>query len=338
MAMYCGIDLHSTKSWVVILDDELKVVRERGLGNNLEDILMLLEPYRDEIEGIAVESTWNWYWLVDGLMEAGYRVHLVNTWAAQQWDGLKYTDDRHDARWLAQLLKLGILPEGYIYPKEERPARDLLRRRSFLVQKRTSFLLSMRGSFECRTGIRTSSNVVKRWTAEDVEKYVDDPVAALGITSLLEPVNAMTVQINTIERKALSLARLREEFTPLLTVWGIGKILALTIMYETGDISRFQEVGNFASYCRLVKTTRLSVGKKKGSGNRRNGNPYLSWAFSEAAHHAVRHHEQARRYFQRKRSKTNGIIAIRALAHKLGRASYHVMKDQVDFDSAKLFR
>jgi transposase len=131
----------------------------------------------------------------------------------------------------------------------------------------------MRGSFECRTGIRTSSNVVKRWTAEDVEKYVDDPVAALGITSLLEPVNAMTVQINTVERKALSHARLREEFAPLLTVWGIGKILALTIMYEAGDISRFQEVGNFASYCRLVKTARLSVGKKKGSGNRKTAIP-----------------------------------------------------------------
>jgi transposase len=336
--MYCGIDLHSTKSWVAILDDQLKVVREKGLGNNLEEIVRLLEPYREEIEGIAVESTWNWYWLVDGLMEAGYRVHLTNTWAAQQWDGLKYTDDRHDARWLARLLKLGILPEGYIYPKEERPVRDLLRRRAFLVRKRTSFLLSMRGSFECRTGKRTSSDALKRWTAEDVEKYVDNSVAALGITSLMEPLKVLTAQIRTIEREALRHARLRDEFAPLLTVWGVGKILALTIMYEVGEIERFRKVGNFTSYCRLVKTSRLSVGKPKGSGNRRNGNPYLSWAFSEAAHHANRRHEQARRYFQRKRSKTNGIVAIRALAHKLARASYHVMRDQVDFDAAKLFR
>jgi len=335
--MYSGIDLHSTKSWVAILDDELKVVQEKGLGNNLEDILGLLEPYREEIEGIAVESTWNWYWLVDGLMEAGYRVHLTNTWAAKQWDGLKYTDDRHDARWLARLLKLGILPEGYIYPKEQRPVRDLLRRRAFLVRKRTSFLLSMRGSFECRTGKRTSSDALKRWTAEEVEKHVDDTVAALAITSLIEPVRALTLQIRTIEREALSHARLRDEFAPLMTVWGIGKILALTIMYEVGDISRFRKVGNFTSYCRLVKTARLSVGKSKGSGNRKNGNPYLSWAFSEAAHHANRHHKEARRYFQRKRSKTNGIIAIRALAHKLARASYHVMRGQVDFNPAKLF-
>jgi len=337
MALYCGIDLHSTKSWVAILDDQLKVVRERGLKNNLEDIVRLLEPYREEIEGVAVESTWNWYWLVDGLMDAGHRVHLTNTWAAQQWDGLKYTDDRHDARWLAHLLKLGILPEGYIYPKEERPVRDLLRRRAFLVRKRTSFLLSMRGAFECRTGMRTNSNDLKRWEAEDVEAYLDDDVSALGITCLLEPVRVLTAQIKAIEKEALKRGRLREEFAPLMTVWGIGKILALTTMYEVGDIRRFRKVGNFASYCRLVNTARLSVGKRKGSGNRKSGNPYLSWAFSEAAHHANRHHEEARKYFQRKKSKTNGIIAIRALAHKLARASYHVMRDQVDFDPTKLF-
>ncbi len=337
MSMYCGIDLHSTKSWVAILDDQLKVVREKGLGNDLDGVLRLLGPYREEIEGVAVESTWNWYWLVDGLMDAGYRVHLTNTWAAKQWDGLKYTDDRHDARWLAHLLKLGILPEGYIYPKEERPVRDLLRRRAFLVRKRTSFLLSMRGSFECRTGMRTSSDDLKRWTAEDIEMHLEDDISALGITCLLEPVKVLTAQIKMVEKEVLKRARLRDEFALLMTVWGIGKILALTIMYEVGDIGRFQKVGNFASYCRLVKTARLSVGKKKGSGNRKNGNPYLSWAFSEAAHHANRHHEEAKKYFQRKKSKTNGIIAIRALAHKLARASYHVMKDQVDFDPAKTF-
>ena len=337
MALYCGIDLHSSKSWIAILDKELRVEVETSVGNDLEHMLRVLAPYREELEGIAVESTWNWYWLVDGLMEAGYRLHLTNTWAAKQWAGLKYTDDRHDARWLARLLSLGILPEGYIYPKEERPVRDLLRRRSFLVRKRTSFLLSMRGSFEWRTGMRTSSNDVKRWSPADVEAYVEDSTAALGITCLLEPIKVLTAQIQTVEKQVLARGKLRDEFAPLQTVWGIGKIIALSVMYEVGDIARFRKVGDFASYCRLVKTARLSVGKSKGSGNRKNGNPYLSWAFSEAAHHAVRHHETARRYFQRKRSKTNGIIAIRALAHKLARASYHVIRDQVDFDPVKAF-
>ena len=337
MALYCGIDLHSRDCWLAILDKGLKVVQEAKVGNDLEALLQVLEPYREDMEGVAVESTFNWYWLVDGLADAGYPMHLTNTWAVKQWEGLKYSDDRHDARWLAKLLALNILPEGYIYPKHERPVRDLLRRRSFLVKKRTSFLLAMRGAFENRTGLRTSSNEVKQWTREGVEAFWDDPTIALGITCLMEPMKVLDSQIQAVEKEALRHARLRDEFSPLLSVWGIGKILALTVMYEVGEISRFKKVGNFASYCRLVKTARLSAGKRKGSGNARNGNPYLSWAFSEAAHFAVRYHPEAKKYLQRKTSKTNGIVAIRALAHKLARASYYVMKDQVDFDPERVF-
>lgn len=337
MALYCGIDLHSRDCWLAILDERLKVIHEAKVGNDLQALLRVLEPYREDLEGVAVESTFNWYWLVDGLEDAGHRVHLTNTWAVKQYEGLKFTDDRHDARWLAHLLSLGILPEGYIYPKGERPARDLLRRRSFLVRKRTSFMLAMRGAFECRTGLRVNSNDLKDWTAKDVEAHVDDPAAAFGVTCLLEPMHALSSQIKKIEREVLTRGRMRPEFAPLETVWGIGKILGLTIMYEVGDISRFRKVGNFTSYCRLVNTARLSAGKRKGSGNRKNGNPYLSWAYSEAAHHAVRHHPEAQKYYQRKRAKTNGIIAIRALAHKLARASYHVMRDHVDFEPERLF-
>jgi len=274
---------------------------------------------------------------VDGLADAGYKMHLTNTWAIKQYEGLKYTDDRHDARWLAHLLSLKILPEGFIYPKGERAVRDLLRRRAFLVHKRTSFLLSMRGAFECRTGLRVKSDDIKKWTSADVEQYIDDEMAALGITCLLKPMAALNEQIKILEKEASKRARLRDEFRRLQTVWGIGKILGLTIMYEVGVVGRFHKVGNFASYCRCVKSDRLSNGKRKGSGNSKNGNPYLSWAFSEAAHFAVRHHEPAKRYVQRKRAKTNGIVAIRALAHKLARASYYVMKDQVDFDPDKAF-
>ena len=337
MALYCGIDLHSRVCWLAILDEELQLVREVKVDNDIEAILAVLEPYREELAGVAVESTWNWYWLVDGLQEAGYRVHLTNTWKAKQWEGLKYTDDRHDARWLAHLLVLGILPEGYIYPKQERAVRDLLRRRAFLVKKRTSFLLSMRGAFECRTGLRTNSDAMKKSTAADLEPYFEDPTEALGITCLIEPLQVISRQIQMLEKEVLTHARLRDEFVPLKTVWGIGKILGLAVMYETGEIERFRKVGNFASYCRLVKTARLSVGKRKGSGNAKNGNPYLSWAFSEAAHFAVAHYPRAKQYFQRKMAKTNGIVAIRALAHKLARASYYVLRDQVDFDPDKTF-
>jgi transposase len=337
MALYGGIDLHSRISWLVILDGATKVALETKLGNELLDFLRVLEPYREELAGLAVESTPNWYWLVDGLQNAGYRMHLTNTCAVQQYSGLKYTDDRHDARWLAHLLALGILPEGYIYPAHERPLRDLLRRRGFLVQKRTSMVLSLQGAFGCHTGHRVSSDTVKKWTAVQIEEQLDDPLVARGLTCLLEPIKAMSSQIRMLEKEVLAQARLRDDFALLRTVWGIGPILALTVMLEAGDIKRFEKVGNFASYCRLVKTDRLSAGKRKGAGNAKNGNPYLSWAFNEAAHFAIRYHDAARRFYQRKRSASNGIVAVRALAHKLARASYYVMRDQVQFNPEKLF-
>ena len=127
MGVYSGIDLHSNNSYVMIAEDERHVLFEKRMPNDREEILQALAPFKDRIEGVVVESTFNWYWLVDGLMDEGYEVHLANTAGAKQYEGLKYTDDKSDARWLIQTLRPGILPEGFIYPKEYRPVRDLLR-------------------------------------------------------------------------------------------------------------------------------------------------------------------------------------------------------------------
>ena len=126
MGLYCGVDLHSTNSYLAVLNEQLQPVLSRRVPNRLDAVLGALEPFREQVQAIAVESTFNWYWLVDGLLEAGYQVRLVNTSAVRQYEGLKYLDDRHDARWLARLLHLGILPTGHIYPKKERALRDLL--------------------------------------------------------------------------------------------------------------------------------------------------------------------------------------------------------------------
>ena len=143
MKLYCGIDLHSNNSLVLVLDEKDHVVYQKRLPNDLSLIRSELSPYQSQIQGVAIESTFNWYWLVDGLMESGFKVHLVNTAAVVQYEGLKYTDDDHDARWLAHLLRLDILPTGYIYPKDKRPVRDLLRKRSQLVRYRTAQILSI---------------------------------------------------------------------------------------------------------------------------------------------------------------------------------------------------
>jgi len=337
MRLYCGIDLHSNNSVVVILDEADKVVYQKKLNNNLELILQQLSVYKSKITAIAIESTFNWYWLVDGLMNAGYHVKLVNTAAVQTYSGLKHTDDKDDARWLAHLLRLEILPTGYIYPKEERAVRDLLRKRSQLVRQSTTNILSLQNILARNTAQSLSSYHIKKLDDAQAEKLLEDPNITLALKSNLYIIRCLQSTITEIEKTVLKQIRLRPEFKKLLTVSGIGEILGLTIMLESGDMSRFQKVGNFSSYCRCVKSERFSNGKKKGEGNRKNGNKYLAWAFIEAANFAIRYNDKVKSFYQNKKSKANGIIATKAVANKLARAYYHILKDQVPFDVNKAF-
>lgn len=337
MKLYAGIDLHSNNSVIDLLDEKDKVIYDKRLPNELPAILSALSPYQSQIQSIAIESTFNWYWLVDGLMDAGYRVHLVNTAAVQTYSGLKYTDDNHDARWLAHLLRLDILPTGYIYPKEERAIRDLLRKRSQMVRLQTLNILSIQNLVARNTGNSMKSNTIKRMKAEDVTSYLPNNDHALAMQCNLSVLQQCHEQIKILEKAILERIQLRPEFQFLLTVPGIGKILALTIMLETGDIQRFDKAGNFASYARCVQSKRISNGKKKGENNRKNGNKYLSWAFVEAAHFSIRYSDTIKGFYQRKCTKTKKVVALKAVAHKLARACFYVMRDKVEFDVNKAF-
>ena len=261
----------------------------------------------------------------------------VNTSAVRQYEGLKYVDDRHDARWLARLLHLGILPTGYIYPREQRPLRDLLRRRAFLVRQRTSNLLSIKNLFSRNTGAQVKTNELKGLSAEKVADQVADPHLALAITSSLAIVRSLNEEIARIEKVVLQEAKPRPEFKLLESIPGVGVTLALTILLETGSITRFADAGHFCSYCRCVPSQHLSNGKVKGAGNVRNGNPYLSWAFMEAAHFAIRFEPLAKRFYERKRVRTNELVALRTISHKLARASFYILRDQVPFRSEQAF-
>src|SRR5512145_1433991 len=169
MPLYGGIDLHANNSVVVLLNDQDQVIYQKRLPNQLPAILAPFVLYHGEIEGVVVESTYNWYWLVDGLMEAGYRVHLANPAAMQQYNGLKYTDDHSDARWLAPVLRLGVLPEGYIYPKAERAVRDLLRKRAHLVRQHTANVLSVQNILVRNTGARLSIKQIRELTQPEIK-------------------------------------------------------------------------------------------------------------------------------------------------------------------------
>jgi len=334
---YAGIDLHSTSSYLGVIDEEDARLVGRKLDNSVGEIVRYLEPYKESLAGVAVESTFNWYWLVDGLQEQGYPVSLANPSAIQQYEGLKYSDDRWDSFWLAHMLRLGILPTGYIYPKEERPTRDLLRRRLLFVRQRTTQILSLQGMVARNLGVKVSVNRIKRLTEEEVAASFPSPHLRSAAQRSLAVIQFLSGQIREIEAEVLKEVRLRDEFALLLTVPGIGKILGLTIMLEVGDIGRFKGVRDYSSYCRCVKSERWSAGKKKGKGNEKNGNKYLAWAYVEAAHFARRYYEGPARFWQRKARERNEIVATKALANKLARGSYYVMRDQVPYDEQRLF-
>lgn len=336
MRLYCGIDLHHDNSYLVVIDEQDRGIFRRRVPNELGIILETLSAYQEDLVGVAVESTFNGYWLVDGLQEAGYKVHLANPSAMQQYRGLKYADDQSDARWLAHLLRLGILPEGYIYPREQRALRDLLRKRNHLVQQRTANLLSLQGLIRRNTGQRLSVAAMRTVALAELELH-QDPNRTLALESTRQVIESFDELIQRLEREILRQLKPDPLHRLAKTIAGVGKILAPTIVLETGSIHRFAKPGKYTSYCRCVGSEHLTNAKKKGSGNRKNGNPYLAWAYLEAATYAIRYYPQVRRFYQRKRARTHRVVALKAVAHKLARAGYYVLRDRVPFEVERAF-
>ncbi|MCA1925440.1 MAG: IS110 family transposase [Thiobacillus sp.] len=275
--------------------------------------------------------------MVDGLMAEGYAVKLANTVAMKRYDGLKHSDDETDAAHLAHMLRLGILPTGYIHPPAERALRDLARKRVQLVRSRTQHVLAVENILARSTGSRPSAAAIKRLAPSDIGTPGLAADVALAVQANLAVIATLNLEIGRLEARLLEGAKLRPDYVRLKSIPGIGEVLAIVIMLETGDVTRFARVGNFASYARCVDSARYSNGRKKGECNTKNGNAYLVWAFIEAANFARRFNDEARRFFERKKAKTNSIVATKALAHKLARASYHMLKEGQPFDVKRCF-
>lgn len=337
MSLYSAIDLHSNNGVLAVIDEDDRVVLERRLPNELPVILKALEPFREELVGVAVESTYNWYWLVDGLLDHGHRPRLVNTAAVPQYAGLKFGNDHSDARHLAQLMRLKILPEGYIYPRPQRALRDLLRQRFRLVQQSTRLIHGVQCAWSRRNGGRLCVDTLRGLNEEQLMRVLIDPCERLAVQSQIAVWKVLQQQVRQVEKAVL----LQLEDVPALravqTTPGIGRVLGATILLESGPIERFAAVGDYASYARMVQSIRLSNGKPKGKGNVRCGNRYLAWAYMEAANFAIRYNPDAARWYQRKLAKRPLVLARKALAHKLARACYFLMRDGGTFDSARLF-
>ena len=336
MTLYCGIDLHANNSVVAVLDEQDQVQYERRLPNELSAIKDSLQPYRDELAACVVESTYNWYWLVDGLMEAGFDVRLAHTGAIPQYAGLKHTNDETDARHLARLLRLGILPEGHIMPKAQRALRDLLRRRMLLVRQRTLHHLSLQSLIVRYTGERLSANQVKALEPAMVAQKLEDPIRFGGQVTVLA-IQWLNDAIGLLEQEILKQLTARQDYTLLTSIPGVGRILASTIALETGDIRRFPGPGQYASYARCVSSEKLSNGKHKGRGNRKNGNKYLAWAFMEAAHYAAIWSPEIKRFYRRRKAKRHILVAKKTVANKLAKACFHMLSREERFDVHRAF-
>jgi transposase len=334
--LYCGADLHGNNVFLTLCDEHGRRVLERRVKADLPSVTTALAPYKERVERVAVESTYNWYWFVDGLRAQDLDVRLANPAKMDQYEGLKAADDASDAGWIAEQMRLGILPESYIYPPEVRPIRDALRRRMLIVRQRTQSLLSLESLFARHGLVCPKVAELKTGIAPQIQAWQLDPFTRLQVDSLLELVRKQDAMAQWIEGEVLKALKPKPEFARIQQVPGIGPVLGMVIALESGDFARFASAGDFASYCRTVKSERRSNGKKKGENNRRCGNRYLAWAFAEATVYAVRFYPKIAAWYERKKRRRNVPVALKALSCKLAKAAWHVMRGK-DFDEAMLF-
>lgn len=338
MRLYAGIDLHSTNHVLAIMNDKGEHVFRRRIQNEVRDVQKHLLPYRDELAGIAIESTLNWYWLVDALLALGYRVHLLNPLAIKPYLGLKHQDDRSDAFFLADLLRLQIVKDGYIYPKAKRALRDLLRKRLSFMRHRTSICLSMENLFSRETGRCLSQEQLMKLNEASVKQSLADPLTQLAFFSHQRAFNFFTDEITAMEKVIHEeIPEDDEGVMRLQTIPGVGRLLSVTILLETGDIGRFPRAGNYASYCRCCERKRESNQQSKGCALTQNGNQYLAWAFVQASQVARRTDETIKAYYQKKCAKTHCAVAVKTIAHKLCLAAYYIQRRNEVFDVKRGF-
>ena len=338
---HCGIDLGSRQSQVAVLDEHQNVLLNAKLPNKLDEIRRILKPYEGRVQAV-VESTYNWYWLVDGLQAAAIPVTLAHTAGLAAISSAKVKTDRRDAITLARLLRAGMVPPAYIYPPEHRPIRDLLRHRWDLVAMRATeyrrlrLLLNQNGICEIALGD------LKTLDEEEVNALVNHPLIRMKAMLEVERAAMFGQQITLVERQLEDLAEDRPEYALLNTIPGIGRILGMTILYEVGDISRFEDHRKFSSYCRVVPGCADSSTMRRKGRNDKSGNPYLKWAFTQAAVKAVNSYPRFKTFFERQAKTHNGrakkLIAYSITAHLIARATYHVLNAKEPYNEEILFK
>ncbi len=330
---YCGVDLHARSMYLCILDQRGEVVLHKNMPAGPEPFLKAIAPFRDDLV-VAVECIFTWYWLADLCAQEEIPFVLGHALYMKAIHGGKAKNDRIDSRKIAGLLRSSMIPQAYVYPSEMRSTRDLLRRRCYLVRKRADLMAHIQNTnSQCNLpefGKKTSHRLNAGWIAEQFT----DPHVRRSIEVDLEIIGLLNRLITNLERYLLASARQHDPraLSILQSVYGIGKVLSMVILYEIHDIGRFTRVQDFASYARLVKCAKESAGKRYGSSGKKIGNRYLKWAFSEAAVLFLKGNPPAQRYKARLVSKHGKSKALSILAHKMGRTVYYMLQRNQAFD------
>lgn len=338
----CGIDLHARQMYVCLMDRQgNKRVHTNVKDNDFNFFLKLIEPYRTDLT-VCCECMFGWYWLADACQEADLTFVLAHALYLRAIHGGKNKNDRIDSEKLAHLLRSNLIPPSYVYPAELRPVRALLRQRIYYVWRRTEVLNRIQSHQLAlnRRPIRCTTRYNRDPWEEKILATETHPLRQFALQTDMAMVRHYDEQIQALETKLVQLAKAHaaRDFTLLLSVPGIGENLGLTLLHEIGDIARFPTVKDFLSYCRLVKGTVASAGRIKGLRGARLGNPYLRWAFGEAAIIAKRDHAVIGPLAQSLEARMGGnkFKANTVLAIKLARAVYFMLQHKTVFDPQRL--
>jgi transposase len=333
---YCGIDLHARTMYVCILNQAGETVLHRNMKANPALFLKVIAPYREDLV-VAVECIFTWYGLADLCVQQGIPFVLGHALYMKAIHGGKAKNDKIDAHKIALLLRGGMMPQAYVYPAEMRATRDLLRRRMHLMHKRAELLSHIQNTNHQYNLPEIGKKIAYKANREGVaERFVDTAVQK-SIEVDLALIDHYDKLLSDIELYIVNTAKQHDvnAFYRLRSVPGIGKILALVILYEVQDIGRFPRVQDFVSYCRLVKCTKESAGKKYGTSGKKIGNAYLKWAFSEVAVLFLRNNPEGQKYLVRLEKKHSKGKALTILAHRLARTVYHLLRREQAFDMNK---
>ena len=330
---YCGIDLHARSMYICIVDRDGKTLFHENRAVNADVMQQAIAPYLPDV-AISVECIFTWYWIADFCAERDIPFVLGHALYMKAIHGSKTKNDKIDSYKIAMLLKAGMMPIAYVYPANMRSTRDLLRRRMHFMRKRAELLSHIQNTRHQYNLPAFEKAIAYKANRINLLEHFTDPGVQQSIFLDMELINRYDELLQKTELYILKHAKINcaQELFLLQTIPGVGKILAMVILYELHDVNRFERVQNFCSYARLIKPLKESAGKTKGSGNKKMGNAYLKWAFSEAVILLLRESEAVKEQHQKLKNRHGKARALAILSHKLGRAVYYMLKNKKAFD------